>query len=287
MQWYVPCIICWLCCWHFCQVIPILQHFFVVHFCGHWYCLEHFSSTSSRCASCDRSRRSSWWLLGFIVHFPDMGYTLSRFEDAANMDDEVVDAPCTTQKLSEESSAFTDEFYHQTKLRSAPNEMMRKLSRIESGRRIPTVKMLSTREFNLSGKGRFYSQDRCHLLSRFLPVNGPWRVDSLNSRAYVSQYSADGTLFVGGFQVSPCSLQKHSLLCVNKKIVEFLTPFSSISFFQASQIRIYDVDERWKVRKDILAKSLRWTVTDTSLSPDQRYLVCYTPPFYKYLQNCK
>lgn len=169
--------------------------------------------------------------LGRIVNFPFMGYSLSRVEDAANMDDEVVDAPCTTQKKSEESSAFTDKFFHQTKLRSAPNEMTRKLSRIEPGKRIPTVKMLSTREFNLSGKGRFYSQDRCHLLSRFLPVNGPWHVDSLNSRAYVSQYSADGTLFVGGFQVFPCSLQRHSLLFVNKKILKFLTPFSSISFF--------------------------------------------------------
>lgn len=43
--------------------------------------------------------------------------------------------------------------------------------------------------------------------------------------------------------------------------------------FQGSHIRIYNVDRGWKVQKNILAKSLRWTVTDTSLSPDQRYLV--------------
>ncbi|KAA3481018.1 LEC14B-like protein [Gossypium australe] len=42
---------------------------------------------------------------------------------------------------------------------------------------------------------------------------------------------------------------------------------------QKSQIRIYDVDKGWKVQKNILAKSLKWTITDTSLSPDQRFLV--------------
>lgn len=42
---------------------------------------------------------------------------------------------------------------------------------------------------------------------------------------------------------------------------------------QGSQIKIYDVDSGWKVQKNIYAKSLRWTITDTSLSPDQRHLV--------------
>nr|KJB21272.1 hypothetical protein B456_004G0845001 [Gossypium raimondii] len=63
----------------------------------------------------------------------------------------------------------------------------------------------------------------------------------MTSRAYVSQFSADGSLFVAGFQ--------------------------------GSDIRIYNVDRGWKVQKNILAKSLLWTVTDTSLSPDQRHLV--------------
>ncbi|KAL3033600.1 hypothetical protein AAZX31_02G144600 [Glycine max] len=67
--------------------------------------------------------------------------------------------------------------------------------------------------------------DRCHLLSRYLPVNGPWLIDQMSSRAY------------------------------------------------GSHIRIYNVDRGWKVQKNILAKNLRWTITDTSLSPDQRYLV--------------
>ncbi|KAB2016250.1 hypothetical protein ES319_D08G083300v1 [Gossypium barbadense] len=44
-------------------------------------------------------------------------------------------------------------------------------------------------------------------------------------------------------------------------------------YFPGSDIRIYNVDRGWKVQKNILAKSLLWTVTDTSLSPDQRHLV--------------
>ncbi|WJZ87757.1 hypothetical protein VitviT2T_007111 [Vitis vinifera] len=35
--------------------------------------------------------------------------------------------------------------------------------------------------------------------------------------------------------------------------------------------RIYNVDRAWKVQKNILAKSLRWTVTDTSLSPNPHH----------------
>lgn len=42
---------------------------------------------------------------------------------------------------------------------------------------------------------------------------------------------------------------------------------------QGSQIRIYDVDRGWKVQKNVMARSLRWTITDTSLSPDQQHLV--------------
>ncbi|XP_050237419.1 LEC14B protein isoform X4 [Mercurialis annua] len=106
---------------------------------------------------------------------------------------------------------------------------------------VSTVKMLAGREGNYSGRGRFSAADRCHMLGRYLPVNGPWLIDQMTSRAYVSQFSADGSLFVAGFQ--------------------------------GSHIRIYNVEKGWKVQKNILAKSLRWTVTDTSLSPDQHHLV--------------
>lgn len=55
-------------------------------------------------------------------------------------------------------------------------------------------------------------------------------------------------------------------------ILGLAKPFTFISS-QESHIRIYNVDSGWKVQKDIRAKSLRWTITDASLSPDQRFLV--------------
>ncbi|KAF2287743.1 hypothetical protein GH714_002526 [Hevea brasiliensis] len=140
------------------------------------------------------------------------------------------------------NSDFLDhEIAQLTKLRSAPNEFLSK--NVPGKFRLPvsTVKMLVGRECNYSGRGRFSTADGCHVLSQYLPVNGPCRVDRMKSRAYVSQFSDDGTLFIAGFQ--------------------------------GSHIRIYNVDKDWKVQKDILAKSLRWTITDTCLSPDQRHLV--------------
>ncbi|KAL4570259.1 hypothetical protein LXL04_025911 [Taraxacum kok-saghyz] len=129
-----------------------------------------------------------------------------------------------------------------TKLRSKPHQFYSRILPGKSeGMPISPVKMLAGREGNYSGRGRFTSADRCHLSSRYLPVNGPSVIDQMSSCAYVSQFSADGTLFVAGFQ--------------------------------DSDIKIYSVDNDWKVKKNIRARSLRWTITDTSLSPDQRFLV--------------
>ncbi|KAH7666883.1 WD repeat protein DCAF11/LEC14B protein [Dioscorea alata] len=133
------------------------------------------------------------------------------------------------------------EIFHLTKLRSEPSEALRKSTHGSQSAPVSTVKMLLGREANYSGRGKFSSADCSHVLGRYLPVNGPWHVDRMDSRAYVSQFSEDGSLFVAGFQ--------------------------------GSHIKIYDVENGWKVRKNILAKSLRWTITDTSLSPDQHYLV--------------
>ncbi|CAK7332909.1 unnamed protein product [Dovyalis caffra] len=147
----------------------------------------------------------------------------------------------TSQERNEISDYLDHEIVQLTKLKSRPHKL---LSRDVPGRlRLPvsTMRMLVGREGNYSGRGRFSSADNCHVLSRYLPVHGPCTVDQLDSRTYVSQFSADGTLFIAGCQ--------------------------------GSHIRIYNVDKGWKVQKDILAKSLRWTITDTCLSPNQRYLV--------------
>ncbi|KAJ6725351.1 DDB1- AND CUL4-ASSOCIATED FACTOR 11 [Salix purpurea] len=136
---------------------------------------------------------------------------------------------------------FYHEIAHLTKLRSRPHELLSKDMPGRSRLPVSTMKMLVGREGNYSGRGRFSSADSCHVLSRYLPVNGPCTVDQLDSGIYVSRFSDDGTLFVAGCQ--------------------------------GSHIRIYNVDNGWKIKKDILAKSLRWTITDACLSPNQRYLV--------------
>lgn len=145
------------------------------------------------------------------------------------------------QDSDEETFIIDQEISHLTKLRSEPSEKTQK--GIQNGRKmpIPTIKMLLGREANCSGRGRFSLADCSHVLGQRLPVNGPWYVDKMDSRAYVSQFSADGSLLVAGFQ--------------------------------GSRIKIYNVDKGMKLQKDIIARSLRWTITDTSLSPDQRYLV--------------
>ncbi|XP_059437263.1 LEC14B homolog isoform X1 [Corylus avellana] len=173
----------------------------------------------------------------------EMGYAMSRLEIESDLCDggKSIHEANNNQGSNKPLNYLDNEIAQVTRLRSEPHE---RLSQAVPGRRelpVSTVKMLAGRECNYSGRGRFSSADCCHVLSRYLPVNGPWLVDQMNSRAYVSQFSADGSLFVAGFQ--------------------------------GGHIRIYNVDQGWKVQKNILAKSLRWTVTDTSLSPDQRYLV--------------
>lgn len=105
-------------------------------------------------------------------------------------------------RVGEGKSYLVHEIAQITKLKSTPHEH---LSRVVPGSRMrlpaSTVKMLVGREGNYSGRGRFSSADGCHVLSRYLPTNGPWIVDRMKSRAYVSQFSDDGSLFIAGFQV--------------------------------------------------------------------------------------
>ncbi|XP_050237417.1 LEC14B protein isoform X3 [Mercurialis annua] len=172
-----------------------------------------------------------------------MGYAMSRLEiDSEHCDGcKTINAIDNGQKSNTSFNILDHEISLETNLKSRPHQ---RLDEMMPGKRklpVSTVKMLAGREGNYSGRGRFSAADRCHMLGRYLPVNGPWLIDQMTSRAYVSQFSADGSLFVAGFQ--------------------------------GSHIRIYNVEKGWKVQKNILAKSLRWTVTDTSLSPDQHHLV--------------
>lgn len=134
-----------------------------------------------------------------------MGYSMSRLEIDSEMRDkrQITDGARTRERQHEQQlSPLDHEIAHQTKLRSAPSEMIRKVTPSkQKNMPISTVAMLSAREANYSGKGRFSKADSCHVLSRYLPVHGPWCVDTMESKAYVSQFSPDGTLFVAGFQV--------------------------------------------------------------------------------------
>lgn len=89
-----------------------------------------------------------------------------------------------------------------TRLKSEPHKYMSRRLPGKSMLPISPVEMLARREANFSGRGRFSSADGCHVLNRYLPVNGPSLIDTMDSSGYVSQFSGDGSLFVAGFQVS-------------------------------------------------------------------------------------
>lgn len=103
--------------------------------------------------------------------------------------------------LNEENNDLVHDVSQLTKMGTAPHD---RFGRVLPGRQkspVSTFKMLVGREGNYNGRGRFSSADCCHVLSRYLPTNGPSVIDRMRSCAYVSQYSEDGSLFVAGFQV--------------------------------------------------------------------------------------
>lgn len=91
--------------------------------------------------------------------------------------------------------------------------------------------------------------------SCYIPNKNPACVDVLNSRAYCGRFSASGDLFAAAFQ--------------DRRIV------------------VYDtrVDDDWRVRKTIHCRSLRWTVTDCSVSPDESKLFYSSITPYVHLVN--
>jgi len=95
--------------------------------------------------------------------------------------------------------------------------------------------------------GHWSPSKRTRVSSRVLPNGEPEVVDLGNSRAYIGHFAEDGNVFVAGFQ--------------------------------NQTIRLYDVnqtDAPWRLRKEIVARSLNWTITDTCLSPNQQLLVYAT-----------
>ncbi|XP_074590875.1 LEC14B homolog [Curcuma longa] len=139
------------------------------------------------------------------------------------------------------SFRIDDEICQLTKLQTEPFISNRKSIRNHWKVPVSTTSMLLAREANHFGRGRFSLSDRSHVLGRYLPMDSPSHTDRMYSEAYTSQFSIDGSLCIVGLQ--------------------------------GSLIKIFNVEKGWKVQKDINARSLRWTITDTALSPDQRQLV--------------
>lgn len=142
-----------------------------------------------------------------VLYIDEMGYAMSRLEVESSQceDGNAIHEDSSSQQAKKAFKNLDNEIAQITKLKSTPHQL---LGHAGSGRTelpVSPVKMLAGRESNHSGRGRFSSADRCHLLSRYLPVNGPWLIDQMSSRAYVSQFSADGSLFVAGFQVKSFS----------------------------------------------------------------------------------
>jgi len=75
-----------------------------------------------------------------------------------------------------------------------------------------------------------------------LPSRPTKIVDRMQSRAYIGRFTPSGDIFIAAYQ--------------NER-----------------RIRLYDVHNDWKVVKNIHARNLRWTVTDTALSSDQNFLL--------------
>lgn len=129
---------------------------------------------------------------------------MSRLRKERNYCDE--DTPEASPLIANEPRESSDSLVHEvaqiTKLRSGPSGHLGRP--VSGGSKWPVspVKMLVGRESNHTGKGRFTESDKCHVLSRYLPVYGPKHVDHMRSRVYVSQFSSDGSLFVAGFQVN-------------------------------------------------------------------------------------
>lgn len=140
----------------------------------------------------------------------DMGYALSRLEIDPDFSDSET-SPVGDDHDSPQPSSQNEldhEVAQLTKMRSEPHDKLKRVLPRRQEFPVSPVKMLAGREGNFTGRGRFSSADRCHLMNKYLPVKGPSIVDQLTTRAYVSQFSNDGALFVAAFQVPFVLLMK-------------------------------------------------------------------------------
>ncbi|PRW59922.1 LEC14B -like isoform X2 isoform A [Chlorella sorokiniana] len=111
-------------------------------------------------------------------------------------------------------------------------------------KRLNPAHALLLREARQGSSGGHMLPEQCAHFAAFhrLPRE-PTRVfDQRPSRAYIGQFTPAGDVFIAAFQ-------------------------------HERRIRMYDVHQGFKLVKDVEARGLQWTVTDTALSGDNRFLL--------------
>ena len=81
----------------------------------------------------------------------------------------------------------------------------------------------------------------------------------------------------GGLPVMPSGIDQASeslaTACIRVSLKTDQASLCAAAYQHDRRIRIYETENDWRLRKDVHARNLRWTVTDTCLSPDQRFLL--------------
>jgi len=97
----------------------------------------------------------------------------------------------------------------------------------------------------------FNARTKCAILSRYLPTHST-EFDRYDTQVFCGRFSKDGEVFM-----SAC---------------------------QDRHIRLYDT-KSWKIKKEIIAKDVGWSIIDTDYSPDQRWLIYSSWSDYVHLCN--
>nr|CAB3463893.1 unnamed protein product [Digitaria exilis] len=108
----------------------------------------------------------------------------------------------SSRKAARELDRFVtaNEVFHLTRARSELCHRTRGASSARRRRPFSTFELVSARESGRAGGAGFSLADRACVGRRHIPKKGPWAVDEMDSEAYVSQFSADGSLLVAGFR---------------------------------------------------------------------------------------
>ncbi|GBF87871.1 hypothetical protein Rsub_00583 [Raphidocelis subcapitata] len=169
-----------------------------------------------------------------------------------------------------------------------------------------TTRLLAARELGLArgAPGFARSQQRHILCERHLPVH-PCKVrDKMDSRAYIGQYSGDGRFFVAAYQDKRVRLYDvthpgTSAACTSTGDRDRTRSSLGSGSLGSGSLGSGSFGGNggggarggggggggggtaheaggWRLRKDVTTRMTRWTITDTALSPDNRFLVYAT-----------